>query len=67
MLYIGYLIILNSQNIKKKSVSEISIFELLRVENCMSRLSPSPLGCPSPPKHPNSVKTPQRGPKTCFK
>ena len=32
MLYIGYFIILNGQNIKK-SVSEISIFELQRVVN----------------------------------
>ena len=43
MLYIGYSIIVNSQNIKKKSVSEFSIFELMRVKNCISRLCPSPL------------------------
>ena len=57
MLYIGYLIILDGQSIKKKSVSEISIFELLRPENCVSRLCPRPLGSPPPPpQHPNSVK-----------
>ena len=43
MLYIGYLIIVNGQDIKK-SVSEISIFEVPRLENCISRLCPSPLG-----------------------
>ena len=31
MLYIGYFIILDCQNIKKKSASEISIFELPRL------------------------------------
>ena len=58
MLYIGYLIILDGQSIKKKSVSEISIFELPRLENCMSRLCPRPLGSPPPPPHthPNRVK-----------
>ena len=35
--------------LSKKSVSEISIFELPRVENCISRLCPSPLGS-HPPK-----------------
>ena len=49
MLYIGYLIILGGPNIKKKSVSESSIFELPRLGNCTSRLCPSPLGSPSPP------------------
>ena len=44
MLYIGYLIILDGQSFKKKSVSEISIFELVRRENCISRLCPRPLG-----------------------
>ena len=44
MLYTGYLIILDGQNKGKKSVSEISIFELPRLENCMSRLCPSTLG-----------------------
>ena len=48
MLYIGYLIILDGQNIKKKSVSEISIFDLLRLENCISKLCPSPLAPPPP-------------------
>ena len=37
MIYIGYLIILDGQSIKK-SVSEISIFELQRPEKCISRL-----------------------------
>ena len=37
MLYIGYLIILDGQSIKK-SVSEISIFQLPRPESCISRL-----------------------------
>ena len=43
MLYIGYLIILDGKNIKKKSVLEISIFELPRLENCISRWCPGPL------------------------
>ena len=47
MLYTRYLIIWMVK-ISEKSVSEISIFELPRLENCMSRLCPSPLG--SPPK-----------------
>ena len=51
MLYIGYLIILDGQNIKKKSVSEISIFELPELENCISRLCPTPLGPPTPKKN----------------
>ena len=50
MLYIGYLIILNGQNIKKQSASEISIFELPRVENCIIRLCPSPLAPVQTPK-----------------
>ena len=55
MLYIGYFIILDGQNIKKKTVLEISIFELPRLENCMSRLCPRPLGSPpSPPPTPNT-------------
>ena len=29
----------------------ISIFELLRRENCISRLRPRPLGSPTPPPH----------------
>ena len=48
MLYMGYLIFLDGQSIKK-SVLEISIFELLRRENCISRLCPRPLGSPPPP------------------
>ena len=51
MLYIGYLIILDGQSIKK-SVSEISIFELPRPENCISRLCAlDPLVPPPPPQH----------------
>ena len=50
MVYVGYLIILNGKNIKQIS----SIFELPRVENCTSRLCPSPL---PPSKHPNRVKS----------
>ena len=49
MLHIGYFIILHGHNIKK-SVSEISIFELPRLENYVSTLcsnAPAPL----PPKH----------------
>ena len=55
MLYIGYLIILDGKS-KKKTVLEISIFELPRLENCISRLCPGPLGTPPPPTHPNRVK-----------
>ena len=62
MLYIGYLITLD---VSKKSVSEISIFELPRLKNCINRLCPNPLGTP-PPQHPNRGKTPERGAKTCF-
>ena len=54
MLHVGYLIILDGKNIKK-SVLEISIFELPRPVNYISRLCPRPLGSP-PPKHPNRVK-----------
>ena len=46
MLYIGYLIISDGKNIQK-SVLEISIFELLRLENCISRLCPGPLRTPN--------------------
>ena len=48
MLYIGYLIILDGKNIKKISL-EISIFELPRLVNYISRLCPRPLGSPPPP------------------
>ena len=48
MLDLRYLIIVNGQKFKKKLVSEISIFELQRVENYTSRLCPSPLGTPPP-------------------
>ena len=57
MLYIGYLIILDGMSIKK-TVLEISIIELPRLENCISGLCPSPFGSPPlTPKHPNRVKT----------
>ena len=46
MVYVGYLIIMNGQNIKTL-VLKISIFELLRVENCRSRLC-APAPCPHP-------------------
>ena len=48
MLYIGYLIIFNCHSIKK-TASEISSFELPRLENRISRLCASPLGSPPPP------------------
>ena len=48
MLCRGYLIILDGKNIKKKSVLEISMFELPRLENCINRLCPGPLGDPPP-------------------
>ena len=50
MLQIGYLIILDCQSIKR-SVSEISIFELPRLESCISRLCPGPLGSPPSPQN----------------
>ena len=57
VLYIGYLIIVNGQNIKKKSVLKFCILVLPRVENCISRLCPSPLEATSSPlQHPNRVK-----------
>ena len=40
---------------KKNAVLKISIFELQKLENCTSRLCPSPLGTP-PPQHANRVK-----------
>ena len=54
MLYVGYLIILDGKNIKL----EIYIFELLRPENCISRLCAlDPLVAPPPPpQHPKRVK-----------
>ena len=42
MLYVGYLIIANGQNIQKKSGLKISNFELQRAENYISRLCSSP-------------------------
>ena len=61
MLYIGNLIIVDGQNVKKNPVSEISIFELQRLESYRSKLCPSPVGTPSPKKHPNRVKNTERG------
>ena len=61
MLYIGYLIILDGQNIKKKSVLEITIFELPRLENYISRLCPSPLGRPPPTTPKSGEKHMKRG------
>ena len=55
MLYIGYLIILDGQSIKKNQFKKIPFVELLRLENSTSRLRPGPLGSPPPP-HPNNVK-----------
>ena len=48
MLYVGYLIIWMVTK-SKKSVSGISIFELPRLENYISRLCPRPLGSPPAP------------------
>ena len=58
MLYIGYLIILDGQSIKKNQLREFSIFELPTPESCISRLcTPAPLRAPPPPPpHPNRVK-----------
>ena len=61
MLYIGYLIILGGQSMKK-SVSEISIFELPRPENCMSRWCALDPLVPPPPHTPKyGEKHMQRG------
>ena len=54
MLYVGYLIILDVRNIKKKLVSEISILELPRLENYIIELCPEPLGSNPPPPPPNT-------------
>ena len=52
MLYIA-----NLYKYKKNQFRKISIFELPRLENCISRLCLRPLGSPPPPpKHPNRVK-----------
>ena len=50
MLYIGYLIILDCQSISKRSVSEISIFELPRHKQVVPRPSWEP------PLHPKTPK-----------
>ena len=65
MLYIGYVIILDGQSIKKISFGHFSIFELPRPENCISWLCALDPLVPPPP-HPNSVKNTQRGSKTLF-
>ena len=44
MLYIGYWIIVNGQNIKKKTVPETPMFELPRAV-----LSNPAIACPPPP------------------
>ena len=45
-----------------------TIFELLRLENCICSVCPSPIGSPPhTPQHRNRVKTTQKGAKTCFK
>ena len=53
MLYIGYLMILDGQNIKKNQFRKFPFFELLRQENCISKLCPSPIGSPPPPTREN--------------
>ena len=52
MLYIEYLIILDCQGIKKISFGNFQFLELPRLENCISRLCPGPLGSPPPPPPP---------------
>ena len=61
MLYIGHLIIVNGQDIKKP-VLGISIFELHRLENCIGTLCPGPIGDPPPKKTPKHTwKTHKEG------
>ena len=50
MLHIGYFIILDGKNIKI-FFWKISIFELPGLENCISQLSPGPLGNPPSPQN----------------
>ena len=50
MLYIGCLIILDGKNMN--FFLEVSIFELPRLKNVISRLCPGPLGTPPPPQTP---------------
>ena len=50
MLHIGYLIILDGKNMKI-FFRKISIFELPRLENCISQLCPGPLGSPPSPQN----------------
>ena len=52
MLYKEYVVILDGEN--KKTVSEVSIFEQPRLENCISRLCPRSPGSPPPPPHPHT-------------
>ena len=56
MLHKGYLIILDGQSIKNFG-SEISIFELLRRENSISRLCHRPIGSPPRPPPPPHTHT----------
>ena len=46
MLCIGYLIIVNGHNVKKKLVLETSNFKLPRLENCIGTLCPNPFPPP---------------------
>ena len=52
MLYIGHLIILDGQSIKKNNFRKVPFLELLRLQSCISRLCPRPLGSPPPPPTP---------------
>ena len=54
MPYIGYLTIVDGQNVKKKTVSEIAIFELQRLKSYTSKLCASPLGSPPAKKNNNT-------------
>ena len=60
MLYIPWIAILGDHNIKKISF-ETSIFELPRVQNCISRLCTNLLGAPPPP--PPTDLIPKKGEK----
>ena len=51
MLYTIEMVIVGDHNIKKKD-REISIFELYKVENCISRLCTNHLATPPPPPRP---------------
>ena len=64
MLYIGYLIILDGQSIKKTSFGN---FHFLAAEagKLHKQVVCPRLLVPPPPPHPNRVKNTQRGSKTC--